>query len=256
LGDERKDYLGDVGGDADAGFANTIIIPAYNEEHRIGPTLSEYLNHLSQNTEVMVVLNGCKDRTADVVSSFLDKGSHLRIIDEPGVVGKGGAITAGFRRARGDVIAYVDADGATSAEEIERLMSLVDGEDGVLGSRWIDKNYLRRKQSILRRITSRVFNTVVKILFRLPYKDTQCGAKVFKREAVDKIVDMLGTTNLAFDVDVLYLMKKHGLALKEVPTVWEDKDGSSVRMWRTAPRMFGAVVRMRIKHSRLKNLVN
>lgn len=253
--DKQKNYLGDVGGEAIESYKRTLVIPAYNEEMRIGATLEEYLGHFDRDTEIVVVLNGCRDRTGDIACTFLDSSPNLRIIDERGVVGKGGAVAMGFRRAKGDIVAYVDADAATSAAEIERLMDQVGDADGVIGSRWIDRGVIIRKQGPFRRIASRVFNSIVRTLFDLPYKDTQCGAKAFKREALDAIHDELGTTNLAFDVDILYLMHKHGFELKEVPTAWEDKDGSKISMKGAAPRMLGAVIRLRIKHSRFSNLV-
>ena len=206
--DKQKNYLGDVGGEAIESYKRTLVIPAYNEEMRIGATLEEYLGHFDRDTEIVVVLNGCRDRTGDIACTFLDSSPNLRIIDERGVVGKGGVVAMGFRRAKGDIVAYVDADAATSAAEIERLMDQVGDADGVIGSRWIDRGVIIRKQGPFRRIASRVFNSIVRTLFDLPYKDTQCGAKAFKREALDAIHDELGTTNLAFDVDILYLMHK------------------------------------------------
>ena len=253
--DKQEKYLGDIGGETIESYKRTLVIPAYNEEMRLGATLREYLGHFDRDTEIVVVLNGCHDRTGDIAASFLDSNPNLRIIDERGVKGKGGAVTMGFKRARGDIVAYVDADAATSAAEIDRLMDQIGDADGVVGSRWVDKDVIIRKQSLFRRLASRVFNSTVRILFNLPYSDTQCGAKAFKREALDAIHDELGTTNLAFDVDLLYLMHKHGFELREVPTAWEDKDGSKIFMRRAAPQMLGAVIRMRIKHSRFSNLV-
>jgi dolichol-phosphate mannosyltransferase len=251
---EQEKYLGDIGGGT-IEPKRTLVIPAYNEEMRIGATLREYLEYFDGNTEIIVVLNGCHDRTGDIAGSFLDSSPNFRIIDERGVVGKGGAVTMGFSRARGDIVAYVDADGATSAAEIERLMDQIGDADGVIGSRWIDRGVIIKKQGPYRRLASRVFNLIVRTLFNLPYKDTQCGAKVFKRKALEVVVNELGTSNLAFDVDLLYLMHKHGFELEEVPTAWEDKDGSKISMKRAAPRMLGAIVRMRIKHSRFRYIV-
>ena len=253
--DKQEKYLGDIGGETIDSYRRTLVIPAYNEEMRLGATLREYLGHFDRDTELVVVLNGCHDRTGDVAVAFLDSNPNLRIIDERGVVGKGGAVTMGFSRARGEIIGYVDADGATSAAEIERLMNKIGDADGIIGSRWVDKGVIIRKQSLFRRLASRVFNFIVRTIFNLPYKDTQCGAKVFKREAIDAVVGELGTTNLAFDVDLLYLMQKHGFVFKEVPTTWADKEGSKICMRWAAPQMLGAVIRMRIKHSRFRDLM-
>jgi len=251
----ETEYFSSNRADADATYATTIIIPACDEEQRIGPTLDAYLGHFDEDTEILVVMNGCRDRTRDVVCSFLDGRPNLRAIEETDLIGKGGALMIGFRRARGDVIAYVDADGATSPEDMQTLLESMGELSGVIASRWIDPSVMRVKQSFFRRIAGRVFNLIVKVMFRIPYHDTQCGAKAFRREAIEAIRDRLGTTNCAFDVDVLYLMHKGGYTVKELPLTWVDMPGTKIKMSRDAPRMLGAVIRMRIKHSRFKNLV-
>lgn len=234
----------------------TIIIPAYNEEQRIRPTLRDFLAYYDdEDTEVMVVLNGCRDSTRDIVSAFLSEHPNLRVVEEVNPIGKGGALMLGFRLARGDIIAYVDADGATSPENLERLMESLGQFDCVIGSRWLDKSLVLVRQSLLRRISSRVFNLIVRILFRMPFRDTLCGAKAFKREAIESIQDKLGTTNVAFDVDVLYLLQKDGFTIKEMPLEWADRPGSKFKIRKDAPLALGALIRMRIKHSRLRNIV-
>lgn len=253
--DQTGKYLGDIGGPAGFRCSKTIIIPAFNEEHRIAPTLEQYLSYFDEDTEIMVVLNECSDRTAEVAASFMRDNVNLRIIDEPGVKGKGVAIRCGFYKAKGEIISYVDADGAVEAQEIDRLIGMLEGRDGIIGSRWIDRSSVRGRQNAYREFVSRIFNLIVRLIFWMPYTDTQCGAKVFRRRAVDAVVDELTTTNFAFDVDVLYLMRKKGFLLVEVPAVWEDKPGSKIRTWRAGPLMLLALIRMRIKHSRLENLV-
>lgn len=251
----EKEYLSSKSTDAAARYATTIIIPACDEEDRIGPTLDSYLAHFDDDTEILVVMNGCRDGTRDVVCSFLDGRPNLHAVEETDSIGKGGALMIGFRRARGDVISYVDADGATSPEDMQRLLEAMGDDSGVIASRWIDPSVMRVKQSLYRRFASRVFNSIIRVMFRIPYRDTQCGAKAFKREAVEAIVDKLGTTNCAFDVDVLYLMHQQGYTVKEMPLAWVDMPGTKIKMYRDAPRMLGAVIRMRTKHSRFKNLV-
>lgn len=252
---DSRERVEEASGDRPAACEKTIVIPARNEAHRIESTLEEYLAYFRDDTEIIVVLNGCRDETGGIVSFFAESYENLRFIDEPGVVGKGGAVKMGFGRASGRIVAYVDADGATSARELERLMGEIAGYDGVIGSRWVDKTLVRKQQTLFRRLASRVFNLIVRVLFGLPYRDTQCGAKIFTSEVVNTVVDELGTTNLAFDVDLLYLINKKGFSIREVPTEWKDKPGSTIRMRSAAPTMFGALIRMRIKHSRFQNLV-
>jgi dolichol-phosphate mannosyltransferase len=233
-------------GDTSINFIRSIIIPARNEARRIGPTLDDYTNHFGPDTEIIVVLNQCEDDTGNVVASF--KRPNLLVINEPWIRGKGGAVIEGIRRASANVVAFVDADGATSASELERLMGLLDDNDGIIGSRWIDPTILIRQQNCLRRLTSRVFNVLVRKLLRLPFRDTQCGAKVFRREAIAAIFGSLDTTNMAFDVELLYLLNKRGSRLVEVPTVWEAKPDSTIHMWVVAPAMLLAIFRIRWKH--------
>jgi dolichol-phosphate mannosyltransferase len=251
----QSEHQGGTAGETGKRYRRTIIIPAYNEERRIEPTLKAYLSYYGEDTEILVVLNGCLDRTADIVGSFLPEHRNMRM-EETDLIGKGGALMLGFRLARGDVLAHVDADGSTSPQDLDMLMGAMGDCAGVIGSRWIDKSLMRVKQSLYRRMTSRVFNIIVRLLFRLPYRDTQCGAKAFKRECIASIVDELGTTNYAFDVDVLYLLHKRGFEIKEIPLAWEDMPGTKIRMPRDAFLMLGAVIRMRIKYSRFKNIVN
>lgn len=249
------EYIGDIGGLLRDRCAKTVIIPAFNEESRITPTLERYLSYFDSDTEIMVVLNECSDGTGNIALSFLESHENLRVIDMPGVRGKGLAVKLGFHRARGDVISYIDADGSLDAPELERLIGLMGAHDGVVGSRWIDRSFVGKRQTLYRETASRIFNLLVRLMFRMPYTDTQCGAKVFKREAVEAVVDDLRITNYAFDVDLLYLMSKKGFDIQEVPTLWSDKPGSKIKVGRAAPRMLAALVRMRIKHSRFKNLV-
>ena len=246
---ERKaGHVGDRGADSIGPFARSIIIPAHNESERIGPTLDQYLSYFGHDTEIIVVCNGCEDDTAELSCSFMEQHPHLRVIDEPGVSGKGGAVTLGFQRARGDVIAYVDADGATSAQELHRLTNQMDGLDGVVGSRWQDREMVLVEQPLLRKIASRTFNLLVRLLFGLPYTDTQCGAKAFRREAVSSVTDDMETKNFAFDVELLYLLHKNGLRIAEIPTVWKDQPGTKIQILRAAPVMLWAVLRLRVKH--------
>jgi glycosyltransferase involved in cell wall biosynthesis len=233
----------------------SIIIPAHDEGHRISKVLGDYLNYFTENSEVWVVLDHCNDNTLDIVKEFEARYRNLDHGQTNVVIGKGAAILEGFKVAQGDVIAYVDADDATKATELDHMVSELGDFDGIIGSRWLKDSVVVRPQTLSRKIASRVFNLMVRIMFGLPFLDTQCGAKAFKRAAIQAVLPELGTTSFAFDVDLLYLLKRKGFKIREFPIVWEDQPGSTLELKRAAPVMFAAIVRLRIKHSVFANLI-
>lgn len=226
----------------------SVIIPAHNEQDRIGKTLEEYVGVFG-DSEIVVVLNGCTDGTRAVVNDLRAANSNLFAIEIPDAVGKGGAVRAGFLLARADVVGYVDADGSTPAGEMRRLCEAVGESDGVVGSRWLRGSMVAIRQSWVRRVASRNFNLLVRALFGLGYSDTQCGAKVFRRAALERVMRDVETANLAFDVDLLYAMKRLKLRIREEPTYWIDMQGSRVRLVSASLHMFAAIVRLRLHHS-------
>lgn len=233
-------------GDVEPRFS--IIIPAHNEQDRIGKTLEDFAETFS-DSEVIVVLNGCTDRTRDVVDRFRANRSNVVAIEIPDAVGKGGAVRAGFLTARASVVGYVDADGATPATEMRRLCEAVGDDDGVIGSRWLPQSIVAVKQPWKRRLASRSFNVLVRLFFGLRYADTQCGAKVFRRETLQAVMRDVETSNLAFDVDLLFVMKLRGLRVREEPTYWVDVHGSRVHLFSASLLMFAALIRLRLLHS-------
>lgn len=126
----------------------------------------------------------------------------------------------------------------------------------VIGSRWLPGSRILVKQSLMRRLVSRGFNLLVRIIFRLPFKDTQCGAKVFARQALSDVVGELETTNFAFDVELLYKLKKKGYNILELPTLWENKPRSTLNLWAAVPEMFVALVKVRLLESPLRKLIS
>ncbi|MBS3085476.1 glycosyltransferase [Candidatus Pacearchaeota archaeon] len=243
----------------------SIIIPAYNEENRIGKTLEAYGSFFKRikkskkikKFEILVVLNACKDDTIGVIKKFKKKYKEIRFLDfEQG--GKGFAIIEGFRHAsaRGiELIGFVDADMATSPESFYDLVKKINGYDGIIASRWKNESVIKTKQTFLRIITSRGFNLIVRIVLHLLYSDTQCGAKLFKKKAIEKIINEKIITEWAFDVDLLYNLKQNNFKIKEIPTVWEDKRGSKLNLMKVPLQMFASVVRLRLVHSPFKFIV-
>ena len=167
-------------------------------------------------------------------------------------IGKGGALIEGLKlKPMADLIGYVDADGATGAAAFHKLVDLSDKADCVIGSRWLPGSVLHQSQTRMRRFVSRAFHAVVQSLLWLNIKDTQCPAKVMRRKAVETIHDRLLIADLAFDVNLLYSLKRAGFTILEVPTEWTDKVGSKVTqtLARSSLVMFLSVLRVRMVYS-------
>jgi len=236
-----------------------IIIPAYNEEKRILKTLHNYSEFFSKRMkndfEILVILNGCKDKTLDIVKEFSKGKKYIKFKEFKTPIGKGGAIIEGFKIAESELIGYVDADGATKPKTFHDLVENIDNHDGIIASRWIKGAVIKKKQPLSRRISSRGFNLLVKLLFGLKIRDTQCGAKLFRKNAIKKITPELGITQWAFDIDLLYRMKKNGFEVIEIPTEWEDIEGSRLNLKKTIPEMFLSIIRLRLIYSPFKSVV-
>jgi dolichol-phosphate mannosyltransferase len=147
----------------------------------------------------------------------------------------------------GEYVAYTDADGATPPQEILNLLEKINGYDGVIGSRWLRGSVVVVKQRPSRRIASRGFNILTRLILGLRYRDTQCPAKVFRRDVVKSIARGLKVKDFAFDACMLYFAKKMGYRIKEVPITWKDKAMSSVSISRASVRMFVTILKMRFR---------
>jgi dolichol-phosphate mannosyltransferase len=235
-----------------------LLIPAYNEEKRIEPTLREYgeffRRHYTGKFQLVVVLNGCRDNTMGVVMRVAGDFPEISALNFPDPIGKGGALIEGLKLApNADLIGYVDADGATGPKAFLDLAHLTAQADCVIGSRWLPGSVLHQAQPRLRRFFSRVFHAIVQILFprRMRFQDTQCPAKVMRRAAVEKVHSALKIADLAFDVNLLYVLKREGFRVLEVATEWTDKTGSTVTqsLLRSSLVMFLSVVRLRLIYS-------
>ena len=236
-----------------------LLIPAYNEERRIGPVLRSYAEfvpkHYDGKFQLVVVLNGCRDNTLGVVQAVAAEFPVVSWVVHTDPIGKGGALIEGLKLAPlADLIGYVDADGATDPPAFLDLVRHSNEADCVIGSRWLPGAVLHQMQSGNRRFASRVFHLIVDFLFRMNIRDTQCGAKVMRREVVEKIHSSLCIADMAFDVNLLYLVKRNGFRILEVPTVWTDKTGSKVTLFRSSLTMLLSVIRVWWIYSPLKGL--
>ena len=239
----------------------SIIIPAYNEERRIRTTLSTYCTYLEEHYagayEILVVLNGCRDKTLEIVRGLSAQFPTIKIAEYAEPIGKGGAIHKGFSQARGKYIGYVDADCSTRPEEMMKLFALLKENtafSSVIASRRLRHSQVSKKK-LPRKVMSTTFNLTVNTLFDLQIADTQCGAKVFTREAIETILPHLKISNLVIDVDILTELKRRRLLIMESPTVWADAEHSTIsRPVKTSLVMFVTLLKMKILKSRLRYL--
>lgn len=240
----------------------SIIIPAYNEEKRIGATLEQYSKYCKERYlkdnleyEILVVINNTKDNTEGVVLAAQKKDKKIRFLNlKKG--GKGYAVLEGFKdslKRNNQIIGFVDADLATKPSEFYKLIDNLKGYDFVIASRGLKNSDVN--SSLVRKITNRGFNFVVRSILFLPFKDTQCGAKIFTRKSIDSVYNDLSDAEWGFDVDLLLNLVQNGFKGKEIATVWEDKRGSKINLISVPIHMFAAVVRLRLIHSPFKDLV-
>jgi len=237
----------------------SIIVPAYNEEHRLGRMLDAYLPYFArrygETFELLVIVNGSTDHTADVALARQSDWPMVRVFVDPRPIGKGGAIMIGLEAARGDLIGYVDADGSTPPAAFDALIEAIADADCVLANRWDPASTITPPPR-RRRVASRLFNRLVRWLFGLRLADTQCGAKLLRRSMVSRLRPELGITRWAFDVDLLYHVRKAGGRIREVPTVWHDESGSHLKIVPASFDMLLALCRLRLLYSPFRWIVS
>lgn len=220
----------------------SLVIPAYNEELRIGE-LFDSIRHF--DGELIVVCDGY-DRTADVVEKIAAARPDLviRCRKFPHRMGKGGGVKSGLLAANAPYTGFFDADGSTPVTEMERLFTLLASADAVIGSRWMEGSDVVVRQNILRRIASRGFNLIIRVLFGLRFTDTQCGAKVFRKDALDAVLSEVMSTGFEFDVELLWRLQRAGYTVVEAPIAWRNRGDSRVRSTDMA-RMLLSLARVR-----------
>lgn len=236
-----------------------LLIPAYNEENRIEPVLRSYAEYFRKEYrgkfQLVVVLNNCRDNTMGVVRRVRAEFPEVGALEFPANIGKGGALIEGLKLAPlADLVGYVDADGATGPAAFLELVRRTGEADCVIGSRWIPGAVLHQMQTGRRQFASRIFHIIVQGLFWMNIRDTQCGAKVMRRAAVEKIHSSLCIADMAFDINLLFLLKRAGFRILEAPTEWTDKAGSKVALGKTSLTMLLSVVRLRWIYSPLSPL--
>jgi dolichyl-phosphate beta-glucosyltransferase len=227
----------------------SIIIPAYNESRRIGSTLERVIEHLHEqkwSAELLVVDDGSKDSTVEIVGRFAAENPEVQLIRNPGNKGKGYSVRNGMLNARGKFLLFTDADLSSPIIEAHKLFAALEGgADVAIGSRWKDVSLQFQRQPLLRRIYSRTFNFFLRVLMGLNFYDTQCGFKAFTREAAQAIFPLQRVHRWAFDVELIFLARKLGFKVSEVPVRWGHDDRSKMHPFRDGFRMGMEVLKVR-----------
>jgi len=227
----------------------SIIIPAYNEEQRLGLNLGsvlDYLNTYSPDYELIIIDDGSTDNTAKIVTQTIAKNSRAQLITYRPNRGKGYAVRAGVLASHGDPVLFMDADLSTPLEEIPRILRLLKNADIVIGSRGLSNTKISKKPPLHRQAASFIFDQIKYFLVGLRrFKDTQCGFKVFRGSIARRLFALGRVDRFMFDVEILYLAERAGLKIREMPVSWADMPGSKVRFWEGVVNMFRDLWRIR-----------
>ena len=227
----------------------SIVIPAYNEGQRLGETLEKVLAYVRQqgwDAEVIVVNDGSRDNTAQIARTFAEKNPILRLVENPGNRGKGYSVRNGILNSRGDIVVFSDADLSSPIEEMPKLLqALAAGADIAIGSRWLRAELQTQRQSLHRQLFGRVFNGLNRIILGLQFKDTQCGFKAFTRRAAQAILPLQRIERWGFDPEILFLARKFGFRVEEVPVRWGHVGGTRINPLLDGARMFEEMLRIR-----------
>jgi dolichyl-phosphate beta-glucosyltransferase len=218
----------------------SVVIPCYNEAERLPGTLRAYLAQLAGGpgqVEVVVVDDGSTDATAAVAEAVAADDARVRLIRSEPNHGKGFAVRTGMLAASGELLVFTDADGSYGPGEVGRVVAALADHPVAIGTRVHDGT----TGTVGRRIASRVFNRTLRLLLRLPFRDTQCGLKGFRREVARELFGRARVDGFAFDVEVLLLARRLGLAVAQVPVRAQERDGSRVRLLLDGRRMLGEV---------------
>ena len=227
----------------------SIVIPAFNEGTRLGPTLEKVLGYVRAHkwdAEIIVVNDGSRDNTADIIRSFAAKDGALRLVENPGNRGKGYSVRNGMLNARGAIVLFSDADLSSPIEEAPKLFQALEaGADVAIGSRWLRAETQTQRQPLHRQLFGRIFNLMLRITLGLKFKDTQCGFKAFKQPTVQKIFPLQKIERWGFDPEILFLARKFGFKVQEIPVAWGHSGETRINPLLDGFRMFLEMLRVR-----------
>jgi dolichyl-phosphate beta-glucosyltransferase len=232
----------------EAAPALSIIVPSYNEELRLPSSLgliADYIKKSGRATEVIVVDDGSNDQTAAVAETFRSRIPNLLVVSNGENRGKGYSVRHGMQEAHGEIVLFTDADLSAPIEEADKLLAAMAEYDVAIGSRALDRNLITVHESRFREFAGIIFNKIVRIVLWLPFVDTQCGFKAFRRERCRIIFEQQRIERFGFDPELLYLARHHGMKAVEIPVRWAHSPATKINMLRDSIQMFVDVFTIR-----------
>ncbi|HXZ82024.1 MAG TPA: dolichyl-phosphate beta-glucosyltransferase [Terriglobales bacterium] len=227
----------------------SIVVPAYNESQRIVRSLESILAFLTRENwkaEVIVVNDGSRDNTAEIVRDFMRQHPGVRLLENPGNRGKGYSVRHGMLEATGDLLLFTDADLSSPIEEAPKLFQAIhEGADIAIGSRWLQAELQKQRQPLYRQLFGRIFNLLLRAILGLNFKDTQCGFKAFTRQAAQDIFPRQLIDRWGFDPEILFLARKQGLRIQELGVEWAHDERSKINPLTDGFKMFLEILRIR-----------
>jgi dolichyl-phosphate beta-glucosyltransferase len=228
----------------------SIIIPAFNEERRLSKTLAAieaYLAARGLRAEVIVVDDGSTDGTAEFVKNYAAQHPLVRLLSNGRNRGKGFSVRHGMLEARGEIALFTDADLSAPIGEADKLLAAIreDGYDGAIGSRALDRSLIQAHQSPTRELAGIIFNFMVRWITGVPFTDTQCGFKAFRTARARIVFEQQRTEGFGFDPEVLFLARRHGLRIVEIPVRWSHDAASKVHVLADSIGMLGELLIIR-----------
>lgn len=231
----------------------SIIIPAYNEEKRILPSLEKIYNFILSNKqftpcEIIIVNDGSTDTTEKIVNSFInsheDKNIFLKIINQPNT-GKGGAVKKGVLNSLGEFILFSDADLSTPIEELNMFFKYINDYDVVIANRADPKSNIIKRQNIIRETMGKIFNKIIQSILNIKFKDTQCGFKLFKKDAAYFLFNKMKINGFAFDAEIIFLCQLFNLKVIALPVKWINSELTKVHIIKDSFKMLIDVIKVR-----------
>ena len=227
----------------------SIVIPAFNEGARIGNALRQVLHCVHErgwHAEILVVNDGSTDRTASIVEEFAQVHPEVRLLNNDRNRGKGFSVRHGVLHAVGEIVMFTDADLSAPMEEAELLFAaLRQGADIAIGSRWLERNRQTLKQPLYRQFFGRCFNAITRLVMGLPFADTQCGFKAFRRPVAQTIFQLQRIERWGFDPELLFIALKRGYKIQEVPVTWGHDERSRLSYLKDGIKMLEDIAYIR-----------
>jgi dolichyl-phosphate beta-glucosyltransferase len=230
-------------------------MPAYNEASRIGQSLEkilQFLEHKSWAYEILIVNDGSRDRTLEVVDAYRERTDRLNVLDLGENRGKGFAVREGMLAATGRYALFTDTDLSTPIGEVDKLLEALEGGfDVAIGSRALPASDVRVHQKWYRETGGRLFNKVVQLLTLPGIRDTQCGFKCFTKEAARRVFSRQRLPGWSFDVEILFIAQRLGFSIKEVPVAWSNSFDSKVSFLKDGLGMVADLIKIRYMHRKI-----